>query len=162
VARAVAWSAVDGVGFFGEYKCSPLLGARQENKCISKMAVSASCQSPANIKLPPLASPAPAGAQIPEPSSINGILRENNRDRLFVCPLQWTSQHLLLLRCQFRKTARWKSKSKNAGSRAQDDDDALSEPITCVVDNLLHAYSSEIKTSSIRHLLQIHEIHDSK
>ncbi|KAK0655301.1 hypothetical protein B0T16DRAFT_396682 [Cercophora newfieldiana] len=123
------------------------------------MAVSASCQLPANIKLSPSASPCPAGARTPEPSSINGILRQNKRDRLFVCPLQWTSQHLLLLGCQFRKTARWKSKTKNAGSRAPDD--ALSEPITCAVDDLLHAYSSEIKTSSVRHLLQIHDIHHS-
>jgi hypothetical protein len=43
----------------------------------------------------------PAGLDQPEPSSLNDILRKNNRDRLFVRPMRWTSQHLRLLGCQF-------------------------------------------------------------
>ncbi|KAF5000395.1 hypothetical protein FDECE_11215 [Fusarium decemcellulare] len=37
----------------------------------------------------------------PEPSSINNIIREHSRSRLYVSPLHWTSQHLQLLDCQF-------------------------------------------------------------
>ncbi|KAI1157805.1 hypothetical protein F5B18DRAFT_139175 [Nemania serpens] len=39
--------------------------------------------------------------QQPEPSSINSIIREHNRSRLYVRPLHWTSQHLQLLGCRF-------------------------------------------------------------
>ncbi|KAK0736567.1 hypothetical protein B0T21DRAFT_181905 [Apiosordaria backusii] len=108
----------------------------------------------------PSRSASPAGTRTPEPSSINGILRENNRDRLFVCPLQWTSQHLLLLGFQFRKTVRCKSKTKNTGSRAPDGA-LLTKSITCAVNDLLHAYSSELKTLSVRRLLQAYGIHHS-
>lgn len=37
--------------------------------------------------------------------SINGILRNNCRERLFVPPLQWTDRHLQLLRCFFTEKA---------------------------------------------------------
>ncbi|KAI1367161.1 hypothetical protein F5Y08DRAFT_337039 [Xylaria arbuscula] len=35
------------------------------------------------------------------PLSINGLIRRHCRDRLYVHPLQWTTQHLQLLECQF-------------------------------------------------------------
>ncbi|KAK4202194.1 hypothetical protein QBC40DRAFT_46356 [Triangularia verruculosa] len=38
-----------------------------------------------------------------EPASINDILRQHSRDRLFVLPLQWTAQHLALLGCYFAR-----------------------------------------------------------
>ncbi|KAK3933438.1 hypothetical protein QBC46DRAFT_402393 [Diplogelasinospora grovesii] len=38
-----------------------------------------------------------------EPLSINDILRKHSRDRLFVPPLHWTSQHLALLECRFAR-----------------------------------------------------------
>lgn len=37
----------------------------------------------------------------PEPGSINSIMREHSRTRLYVRPFLWTSQHLQLLECQF-------------------------------------------------------------
>ncbi|KAK0766536.1 hypothetical protein N5P37_000261 [Trichoderma harzianum] len=37
----------------------------------------------------------------PEPSSINGILRQHCRKSLYVKPLYWKLQHLELLGCQF-------------------------------------------------------------
>ncbi|KAJ4328617.1 hypothetical protein N0V84_000976 [Fusarium piperis] len=43
----------------------------------------------------------PIQIQAPQPSSINSILREHSRTRLYVKPLYWTSQHLQLLNCQF-------------------------------------------------------------
>ncbi|KAI1108158.1 hypothetical protein F5Y14DRAFT_437188 [Nemania sp. NC0429] len=39
--------------------------------------------------------------QPPHPLSINGLIRKHCRDRLYVHPLQWTSQHLELLGCRF-------------------------------------------------------------
>jgi len=37
----------------------------------------------------------------PEPSSINDILRRHSRSRLYVYPIQWTSDQLELLECRF-------------------------------------------------------------
>ena len=39
--------------------------------------------------------------QPPEPCSINDLLRQHCRDRLYVHPLRWTSRQLLLLDCYF-------------------------------------------------------------
>jgi hypothetical protein len=39
--------------------------------------------------------------QPPEPRSINDVLRQHCRERLYVHPLRWTSRQLLLLDCQF-------------------------------------------------------------
>jgi hypothetical protein len=36
-----------------------------------------------------------------EPTSIQSIIRDNSRDRLFVPPIAWTSKHLWLLDCTF-------------------------------------------------------------
>lgn len=38
----------------------------------------------------------------PEPSSINDIIRQHSRSRLYVKPLHWTSHHLDLLQCRFK------------------------------------------------------------
>lgn len=45
----------------------------------------------------------PPSPPLPNPSSIRGLMREHNRERLYVVPLHWTSQHLQLLGCQFKK-----------------------------------------------------------
>jgi hypothetical protein len=37
----------------------------------------------------------------PQPFSLNDLLRQHCRDRLYVQPLHWTAQHLQLLECQF-------------------------------------------------------------
>jgi hypothetical protein len=44
---------------------------------------------------------APQASQPPEPFSLNGLLRQHCRDRLYVHPLHWTAQHLQLLNCRF-------------------------------------------------------------
>ncbi|KAH6632706.1 hypothetical protein F5144DRAFT_574973 [Chaetomium tenue] len=49
----------------------------------------------------PSRSPAAFRFPQPEPSSLNDVLRQNNRDRLFVRPSRWTLQHLELLGCRF-------------------------------------------------------------
>ncbi|KAK1749576.1 hypothetical protein QBC47DRAFT_395580 [Echria macrotheca] len=103
----------------------------------------------------------PVDARTSEPSSINCILRENNRVRLFVYPLQWTSKHLLLLGCKFlRKTVRGESRTRNTGGHTPDNACA-SDSITSSIDDIRHAYSSELKASLIGCLLQTHGIHSS-
>ena len=42
----------------------------------------------------------------PDPLSLNGILRQHSRARLYVMPLHWTSTHLQLLRCRFTPKSR--------------------------------------------------------
>jgi hypothetical protein len=44
---------------------------------------------------------APQVSQPPQPLSLNGLLRQHYRDRLYVQPLHWTTQHLELLKCRF-------------------------------------------------------------
>ena len=53
----------------------------------------------------PLSSFPATPVQAPEPSSINGIIREHSRERLYVTPLQWSEKHLQLLDCQFARKA---------------------------------------------------------
>jgi hypothetical protein len=43
----------------------------------------------------------PTAVAKPEPGSINAILREHCRTRLFVAPIIWTSEQLRLLECRF-------------------------------------------------------------
>ncbi|XTI87289.1 hypothetical protein V2W45_403133 [Cenococcum geophilum] len=40
-------------------------------------------------------------SQLPQPLSLNDLLRRHCRDRLYVPPLRWTVQHLQLLKCRF-------------------------------------------------------------
>jgi hypothetical protein len=40
-------------------------------------------------------------SQPPQSFSLNDLLRQHCRDRLYVQPLHWTAQHLQLLECRF-------------------------------------------------------------
>ncbi|EHK26801.1 uncharacterized protein TRIVIDRAFT_62604 [Trichoderma virens Gv29-8] len=53
-----------------------------------------------------------ASIRTPEPSSINGILRQHCRKRLYVTPLHWKLEHLDLLGCRFRARSDKKDKTK--------------------------------------------------
>jgi len=44
---------------------------------------------------------APQAYQPPQSSSLNDLIRQHCRDRLYVQPLHWTAQHLQLLGCRF-------------------------------------------------------------
>ncbi|KAF5018789.1 hypothetical protein F66182_9207 [Fusarium sp. NRRL 66182] len=71
-------------------------------------------QIPAFLDLSP-----PRSVRAPEPSSINSIIREHSRSRLYVSPLHWISQHLQLLDCQFvlKKTAKQKHEESSQEER---------------------------------------------
>src|SRR5271154_3538181 len=43
----------------------------------------------------------PQASQLPQPLSLNDLLRQHCRDRLYVPPLRWTAQHVQLLNCRF-------------------------------------------------------------
>jgi len=49
---------------------------------------------------------APQASQSPQSSSLNDLLRQHCRDRLYVQPLHWTAQHLQLLGCRFVRRQR--------------------------------------------------------
>ena len=80
--------------------------------------------SPATILRPP----------VPEPLSINSIIRQYCGSRLYVPPLHWTSDHLQLLDCRFAlKRARRKGRSKPRRRPAASRDD-----LSRLTDNVTH------------------------
>ena len=111
----------------------------------------------------------PSSNQLPEPSSLNDILRKHNRERLFVRPLHWKPQQLQLLRCQFAaKEARRKPKLpdvESCASRKQPQQQATalsSEAITCAVTGISHALSEGYRNCVVDDLLHAHDIHRSR
>lgn len=70
---------------------------------------------------------------VPEPLSINSIIRQYCRSRLYVPPLHWTSNHLQLLDCRFalKKTRRkGRSKSRRRPATSRDDQSRLTDNVT--------------------------------
>jgi hypothetical protein len=45
-------------------------------------------------------------SQLPQPFSLNDLLRQHCHDRLYVQPLHWTAQHLQLLKCRIVRRQR--------------------------------------------------------
>jgi hypothetical protein len=43
----------------------------------------------------------PQAFQLPQPLSLNDLIRRHCRDCLYVPPLHWTAQHVQLLNCRF-------------------------------------------------------------
>src|SRR5271155_2413016 len=78
--------------------------------------------SPVTILRPP----------VPEPLSINSIIRQYSRSRLYVPPLHWTSDHLQFLNCRFAlKRARRKERSKpRRRPTSRDDQSRLTDNVT--------------------------------
>lgn len=75
-------------------------------------------------------SPTPIRIRRPERASLNAIIRENNRERLFVQPLHWRSRHLQLLDCRFVLVeADGDAKAETTESRAS--------PETCAADKAM-------------------------
>lgn len=120
---------------------------------------------------PPHASPTPSrSAESPEPSSINAVLREHHRTRLYVPPLHWTQTHLQLLGCRF--TLHPPPDEGGAGSEAANapttDTDsqgqamsagaskALDDAIREAIAHIRHTPSTEVRTLAVRGLLDAH------
>lgn len=80
--------------------------------------------------------------------SVNDILRRHPRDRLFVPPLHWTSQHLSLLECCFHR--------KKAVVPDQCQQSQVSEFLRCSVAHLRNAYLA--RTSIIHDLLESYNL----
>lgn len=76
---------------FATISSPPLPSSPKRKARMSPPPQSPRCSRPSPSTVPPP----------PEPLSINGILREHCRSRLFVRPLHWTSDHLRLLDCRF-------------------------------------------------------------
>lgn len=56
---------------------------------------------PVRFKTPSAPCAQPTGRGPAEPTSIQNILQENCRSRLYVPPIAWTSDHLRFLECRF-------------------------------------------------------------
>jgi hypothetical protein len=79
--------------------------------------------SPATILRPP----------VPEPLSINSVIRQYCRSRLYVPPLHWTSDHLQLLDCRFalkRAQRKGRSKPRRRPATSRDDQSRLTDNVT--------------------------------
>lgn len=102
----------------------------------------------------------------PEPLSINGILRQHSRNRLFVTPLHWKSLQLELLGCRFasrkagQKIRRKDSDAPNGreqchGHAANYDPTLLTEPaIWMALHRIRRLGVPSSKRSAIQHLLE--------
>jgi len=112
-----------------------------------------------------------ATIQSPEPLSINYLIREQSRSRLYVSPLRWTSQHLQLLDCRFLPEEP-EPKRRPSSSNADKDYRAREKAIHCQGQNnervhlptmfAIHTVASHLfganmitfKTSAIRDFLE--------
>jgi hypothetical protein len=130
--------------------------------------------SPATILRPP----------VPEPLSINSIIRQYCRSRLYVPPLHWTSDHLQLLDCRFAlKRARRKGRSKprQRPATSRDDQSRLTDNVThsqrqhqaaklttsqtaVYAANLLlyEAHNTVVKHCAVEELLSVYNVHHLK
>ncbi|GAB1313421.1 hypothetical protein MFIFM68171_03631 [Madurella fahalii] len=82
-----------------------------------------------------------------ESLSINEIFRKHCRDRLFVHPLQWTSQHLALLDCRFACKKAELNECQLSG---------IPERLLIAAGKLPRAYMT--KSSIIRHIIKDHDL----
>ncbi|KAL2753230.1 hypothetical protein ACRALDRAFT_1065430 [Sodiomyces alcalophilus JCM 7366] len=113
----------------------------------------------------------PNSVESPEPLSINAVLREHHRTRLYVSPLKWTADHLQLLGCHF--TSRPLASESSTGSDVPDasiegtegqlmaagvsniSQDTVVEAAT----HILSTRSNEIKTLYVQAILDAHGFH---
>lgn len=117
-----------------------------------------------------MASPTPAATppvQQHEAPSINSIIRQHNRVRLYVPPLKWNMQHLELLGCRFvpgkpRKKRRISASERGTRSgsatrrQQRGEGTALSNAaaVRMASGHLIHARTNSFKTLAIRELLE--------
>lgn len=99
-------------------------------------------------------------------------MRANNRSRLYVHPLHWTSEHLRLLNCRFAAKQHWKprklgkqpgakNENKERQSKQQHDEAASlskDESIRGIVKNLLRPSMTEFEIVAMRYFLEGHDI----
>ncbi|KAK3293973.1 uncharacterized protein B0H64DRAFT_462295 [Chaetomium fimeti] len=122
--------------------------------------------SASNLATPPQS---PAGPHQPKRSSLNDILRENSRHRLFVRPWKWTSRHLRLLDCRFLlEKGERKSEVMDTESSVQDGltisqqqkrpGHLSSEEVATAIDHL-SCDSHRLRLSAIGLLLSDHGFH---
>jgi hypothetical protein len=128
-------------------------------------------------------SPTDGPGAVPEPLSINSILRQHCRSRLYVPPLHWTSDHLQLLDCRFalkraRQNKRLKPRRRPATSR--DAQSRLTDDVThsqqqhqaakLTTETVIHAahlllyqaHNTVAKRCAVRELLSIYNIRHLK
>ncbi|KAK1749640.1 hypothetical protein QBC47DRAFT_354760 [Echria macrotheca] len=99
-----------------------------------------------------------------EPSSLHSILRDNETERLYTHPLQWSSRHLQLINCQFvRRTLNPKSTVTGRKRPLEHPTDVklagLSEQAIDRASRYLRQNcTTESKNSTVRQLLRDHGI----
>ncbi|KAK3331663.1 hypothetical protein B0T19DRAFT_438551 [Cercophora scortea] len=108
----------------------------------------------------------------PEPLSLNSTLRAHSRTRLYVNPLYWTSQHLLLLDCRFvREKAILQTETKTQSADAQVSKLDQSSPeerraqefssanISSAARRLRHSRASWVKTEVVQQILELYGLY---
>jgi hypothetical protein len=91
-----------------------------------------------------------------ELSSINGILRQHARQRLYVRPLHWTAEHLRLLGCVFisdRRAAIGKTRKETAV------DEQLTRSVAEIAAYLKRGVRAELKAILMRDMLDDHGLY---
>jgi hypothetical protein len=113
---------------------------------------------------------APQASQPPQSFSLNDLLRQHCRDRLYIQPLHWTAQHLQLLECRFfnRQCTPQPASSTLAGltppsesEQSREDSKANKHPpkhgqdtdLECAVRRLAYDKSIMVKGWGLKHLL---------
>ena len=98
--------------------------------------------------------------QPPQSSSLNDLLRQHCRDRLFVQPLHWTAKHLQVLGCRFVRT-RQPSSSTLAGlatpglsESEQSGEDSKAEALKDALHRLAYEKDLMVKGWGLLYLLQ--------
>jgi hypothetical protein len=131
----------------------------------------------------PSTSKSPTSIRLPDPSSIYGLMREHSRERLYVRPLHWTSQHMQLLECRFileeaepqKKESSWRRRGSSGNANQSDctygkgtckprqNGEAVSltreTAIRVAADGLRCLSTTEFKISAVRQLLEMCGFH---
>ncbi|KAF4973831.1 hypothetical protein FZEAL_9210 [Fusarium zealandicum] len=89
---------------------------------------------------------------MPEPASIHDVIRQHPRERLLVQPLEWTSQHLRLLRCSFEELD--VSSNEDTQTNAADKEESgQKKPVDRWARTAERLATYEMKTAAVKKLL---------
>jgi hypothetical protein len=96
--------------------------------------------------------------RVPEASSINGILRQHARERLYVQPLHWTAQQLRLLKCVFIRQRHAACRTTGTQTTV---DERKAQSVAKVAEDLKSLCTPEFKAITIWDMLREHGFYKS-
>ena len=100
-------------------------------------------------------------SQPPQPLSLNDLLRQHCRDRLYIQPLHWTAKHLQLLKCYFvrrQRAAQPASSSELSGDNSRVDEHPQKRQLDIDLPNAVCRLACSeyisVKQWGLKHLLE--------